>query len=160
MRRDARYRSVMTVTVDVFPGGMPPEEYGGNAAEGDVQSGGQRLSAGFPSPAENFAKMPIDLNRVLVRHPSATFFGRVKGDAMDASGIGDGDLLIIDRSVEPSDGRVAVCHIDGEFSLRRIQVDGRGVHLVSPGGKRVTIGGDTMDDWRLWGVVTHVVKRL
>ncbi len=141
-------------------GGLPQEEYGSNLSGQGGSGAGRRLSAGFPSPAENFANAPIDLNRLLVRHPSATFFGRVKGNAMDAFGISDGDLLIIDRSVEPADGRIAVCHIDGEFSLRQIQVDGSAVHLDAPGGKRLTVRTDAPDSWRLWGVVTHVVKRL
>jgi DNA polymerase V len=74
-----------------------------------IISGG--ISAGFPSPALDFIDLTIDLNKQLIKHPSATFYGRVKGQSMKDEGIGDGDLLIIDKSLNPIDGKIAVCFI-------------------------------------------------
>ena len=81
------------------------------------------ISAGFPSPALDFIDLSIDLNKHLIKHPSATFYGRVKGDSLKNAGIENGDLLIIDRSLEPTNGKIAVCYIDGEFTAKRIQIN-------------------------------------
>ena len=74
------------------------------------------ISAGFPSPADDFLDINIDLNKHLIKNPSTTFYGRVKGDSMIDTGIHDGDLLIIDKSLEPTNNKIAVCFIDGEFT--------------------------------------------
>jgi DNA polymerase V len=79
------------------------------------------ISAGFPSPAMDFMDVSIDLNQLMIKHPSATFFGRVQGSSMLDAGISDGDLLVIDRSLSPSNNKIAVCFIDGEFTIKRIQ---------------------------------------
>ncbi len=81
------------------------------------------ISAGFPSPALDFVNLTIDLNKHLVKHPSSTFYGRVKGMSMKNAGIDDGDLLVIDKSLEPVNGKIAVCYIDGEFTLKRININ-------------------------------------
>jgi len=79
------------------------------------------ISAGFPSPALDFVDLTIDLNKHLIKHPSATFYGRVKGQSLKKAGIDEGDLLVIDRSLEPANGKIAVCYIDGEFTAKRIK---------------------------------------
>lgn len=107
--------------------------------------------------ADNIASASIDLNRELVRHPAATFFARVKGDAMEDMGVEEGDILIIDRALDLSDGCMAVCYIDNEFVLRRVAVgDGR-VWLVAADGSRIKLdpGNDTDT---LWGVVAYCIK--
>ena len=76
------------------------------------------IHAGFPSPAENYMTGGIDLNRELVRHPAATFYARVVGDSMIGAGVSEGDILVIDRSLEAREGDMAVCFIDGEFTLK------------------------------------------
>ena len=85
-----------------------------------IESG---ISAGFPSPANDFLDLSIDLNKVLIKNPSATFYGRVKGNSMINAGINDGDLLVIDKSMEPKNGKIAVCFIDGEFTIKRIKIE-------------------------------------
>jgi len=85
------------------------------------------ISAGFPSPALDFTDISIDLNKQLIKHPSATFYGRVKGESMKDAGINDGDLLVIDKSIEPQTGKIAVCYLDGEFTLKRIKIDKKGL---------------------------------
>lgn len=118
----------------------------------------QGISAGFPSPAMDFIDLSIDLNRHLIKHPSATFYGRVKGESMREAGIGDGDLLIIDKSLNPEHGKIAVCFIDGEFTLKRIHIDNDGLWLMPANEKFKPIFVTTESDLRIWGVVTHVIK--
>lgn len=79
------------------------------------------VHAGFPSPAQDYMSGGIDLNKELVRHPEATFYVRVTGDSMTDAGISDGDVLVVDRSLDPRDGAVAICFLDGEFLVRRLR---------------------------------------
>ena len=78
---------------------------------------GASVAAGFPSPADDYVESRIDLNDVLIRHPSSTFFLRVSGDSMRGAGILDGDLLVVDRAIEPRSGRVVVAVLEGAFTL-------------------------------------------
>lgn len=117
------------------------------------------ISAGFPSPALDFIELSIDLNRHLVKHPSATFFGRVQGDSMRNAGIDDGDLLVIDKSIEPGDGKIAVCYLDGEFTLKRIRKKGPAVWLVSENEKYPPIPIEAHNELQIWGIVTYVIKK-
>lgn len=98
----------------------------------------------FPSPAQDYMSPSIDLNRELVLHPAATFYARVVSDAMSAEGVEKGDVLVIDRAIEPEEGALAVCYVDGEFALRRISED----------------DADSIGDLRVWGVVTYVIKKV
>ena len=92
-----------------------------------VADGGIR--AGFPSPAQDYLESGIDLNRELVKNPSSTFFGRVSGDSMAGAGIEDGDLIVIDKSISASEGDIAVCFVDGEFTLKRIHIELSLIHI-------------------------------
>ena len=79
------------------------------------------ISAGFPSPADDFKETRISLDRELVKNKEATFYARVSGDSMVGAGLEDGDLLVIDRSKNPENGKIAVCLVDGEFTVKRIK---------------------------------------
>ncbi|HNR86498.1 MAG TPA: translesion error-prone DNA polymerase V autoproteolytic subunit [Taishania sp.] len=118
------------------------------------------ISAGFPSPALDFIDLTIDLNKHLIKHPTATFYGRVKGVSLKNAGIGDGDLLIIDRSLEPANGKIAVCYIDGEFTAKRIRLAKNELWLVpeNENYQPIRITEDT--NFLIWGIVTHVIKDL
>lgn len=116
------------------------------------------VSAGFPSPAADFVDNGIDLNLHLIKHPSATFFARVKGLSMKDAGIDDGDLLIIDKSIEPIDGKIAVCFVDGEFTLKRIKIEKDEVWLMPANESFSPIVLTKDNDLRIWGVVTHIIK--
>ncbi len=118
------------------------------------------ISAGFPSPALDFIDLSIDLNKHLIKHPSATFYGRVKGDSLTDAGIHDGDLLIIDRSLEPKDGKIAVCIIDGEFTAKRIKVEKDTLWLVPENKSYKPIQINEHNDFYIWGMVTHVIKNM
>ncbi|MDD6889516.1 MAG: translesion error-prone DNA polymerase V autoproteolytic subunit [Bacteroidales bacterium] len=117
------------------------------------------IQAGFPSPAQDYITETIDLNMEVVRHPAATFYGRVNGDSMVNEGIEDGDLIVIDRSIEPADGDLAVCCVDGDFTLKRIKIEPDRVWLI-PANETfdpIMITGDNR--FEIWGVVTFVIKR-
>ncbi len=119
-------------------------------------SGG--ISAGFPSPATDFIDLTIDLNRHLIKHPAATFFARVSGSSMQDAGIGDGDLLIIDKGLEATNGRVAVCYLDGEFTLKRIQADKTGCWLLPANPDYSPIRVTDENEFLIWGIITYVIK--
>lgn len=118
------------------------------------------ISAGFPSPALDFIDLSIDLNRHLVKHPSSTFYGRVKGDSMKDAGIHDGDLLVIDKSLEPVNDKIAVCYIDGEFTLKRILIEAKCCWLMPANEKYKPIRVSEENDFMIWGIVTHVIKKM
>ena len=120
-----------------------------------VESG---ISAGFPSPALDFVDLTIDLNRHLIKNPSATFYGRVKGDSLKNAGIHNGDLLIIDRSLEPKNGKIAVCYIDGEFTAKRVQISKNEILLVPENESYQPIRVTKENNFLIWGIVTHVIK--
>lgn len=116
------------------------------------------ISAGFPSPALDFVDLTIDLNRHLIKHPSTTFYGLVKGDSMKDAGIFDGDLLVIDKSLEPIDNKIAVCCIDGEFTLKRIKISEGQIWLLPENKKYAPIRITEDNELLVWGVVTYVIK--
>jgi len=121
---------------------------------------GSAVKAGFPSPADDFVEQKIDLNVHLIQHPAATFFARVKGQSMVCAGIDEGDLLVVDRAVEPKSGNIAVCFVDGEFTIKRIKVDNECCYLVAECDGFQPIRVDSSNEFVVWGVVTYVIKKL
>lgn len=117
------------------------------------------IQAGFPSPAEDYLEMCLDLNKKLIAHPSQTFFLRVNGESMNGDGISDGDLLVVDRSLLPSDHSILVCFIDGEFTLKRACYTKNGCFLVSSNPDFKPVKVDPGSDCRIWGVVTYSIKK-
>lgn len=118
------------------------------------------IHAGFPSPASDYMTQAIDLNHELVRHPEATFYGRVVGDSMIDAGVEEGDILVIDKSLDAQDGDMAVCFVDGEFTLKYIRFKEDGLVLVpaNPKYRPIEIGEGV--DFKMWGVVTYVIKKV
>lgn len=116
------------------------------------------ISAGFPSPAQDFLDNSIDLNIEYIKNPATTFFGRVKGFSMIDAGLDNGDLIIIDKSLEPSNGKIAVCHIDGDFNIRRIKIQQNKIWLVAENIDYKDIEITEANDFLIWGVVTTVIK--
>ena len=115
------------------------------------------ISAGFPSPAQDYIDLKIDLNKELIANPSTTFYGRVRGVSMLDAGISNGDILIIDKSIEPKDGDTVVCFIDGEFTLKYIKTDGETVFLVPANEKFKPIQITEDNNFCIWGVVTYSI---
>ncbi len=118
------------------------------------------IKAGFPSPADDFHYMSIDLNKELIKNKEATFFARVKGDSMRDAGLDDGDLLVIDRSLEPQNGKIAVCFVDGEFTVKRIKIDKDAVWLMPENENYAPIKVTGENEFIIWGIVTAVIKKL
>lgn len=116
------------------------------------------IQAGFPSPAQDYIGESIDLNRELIRHPAATFYGRVEGDSMTGEGIESGDIIVIDRSIEPDDGDLAVCCIDGDFTLKRIRLERDRVWLIPSNESFDPILVTPDNRFEVWGVVTYTIK--
>lgn len=120
------------------------------------------VKAGFPSPAEDYLHESLDFNRDLIRHPEATFYGRVAGDSMQDAGICEGDIAVIDRSVEPQNGDVIVAYINGEFTIKFLDVTHRkdGYIELRPANKKYSpIRIDENDKFEVWGVVIWVIKK-
>ncbi len=118
------------------------------------------VEAGFPSPAEDFMDGTLDLNKYLIRNRPATFFAVVHGLSMVGEGIDEGDLLVIDKSIEPYDGCLAVCFLDGEFTLKRFKRTKTGAFLMPANPKFKPIPVTVEDDFLIWGVVTHLIKKV
>ena len=116
------------------------------------------ISAGFPSPADDFIELTIDLNRELIKHKDSTFFAKVKGNSMKNAGIFDGDLLIIDKSLEPQDGKIAICQIDGDFTVKRIKKENDVVWLIAENEDYKPIKVTEENELMIWGIVIHSIK--
>jgi DNA polymerase V len=116
-----------------------------------------RISAGFPSGMEDFIERKIDLNETLVQHESATYFIRVQGDSMTGAGIQDGDILIVDRSLEPENGKIVIAVLNGELTVKRIRRRGGKIflHPENPKYAAYEVTSDTA--FEVWGVVRHVI---
>ncbi len=130
--------------------------------------------AGFPSPAEQYLEPPLDLNALLVKRPAATYFVRVEGDSMIDAGINPGDLLVVDRSLTPVDGDIIIASVDGEFTVKRLRVEGNGElgmgngkkkavkkrYVLEPGNdKYPVIRIDDGHELDYFGMVTAVIHR-
>ncbi len=116
------------------------------------------IAAGFPSPAQDYIDLKIDLNKELISNPSSTFYGRVKGASMQDAGIVDGDILVIDKSIKPQDGDTAVCFIDGEFTLKYIKIEPDAVYLIPANPKFQALKVTEENNFCIWGVVTYSIK--
>ena len=117
------------------------------------------VRAGFPSPAQDYISASIDLNKELIRHPASTFYARVVGDSMAEEGITEGDILIVDKSIEPQHGDLAVCCIDGEFTLKRLRFVGVNRIFLMPSNRRYhPIEVTPENDFMVWGVVVYTIK--
>lgn len=118
------------------------------------------VEAGFPSPAEDYIDLSIDLNKELIKNPSATFLVRVKGLSMVDAAISPEDILIVDRSLEPQNGKIAVCYLNGEFTLKRIFIAiDSSVWLMPENKNYKPIKIEEYDDFTVWGMVSYVIKK-
>lgn len=118
------------------------------------------ISAGFPSPAEDFKEIRISLDKELVNNEDATFYARVRGNSMIDANIEDGDLLVIDRSIETRDGKIAVCMVDGEFTVKRLKVEKDCIFLMPENKNYKPIKVVEGIELIIWGIVTYVIKKM
>jgi DNA polymerase V len=116
--------------------------------------------AGFPSPAQDFTELPLDLNKYLVEHPAATFLVRVSGDSMLEAGIHNGDILIVDRALTVTSGNVVVAVLMGEFTIKYYHQE-KDTIILRPANKNYTDIVVTPEmDFEIWGVVTCVLHKV
>ena len=118
------------------------------------------MKSEFSADLEEEPQDTIDLNREIIKNPSSTFYGRVKGVSMVDAGIFPKDILVIDKSLEPKNEDIVICYIEGEFTLKRIRKDKTGIWLIPESShyKPIQITEDM--EFLIWGVVTHVIKSM
>lgn len=118
------------------------------------------VSAGFPSPAQDYYDGPIDLNQHLIKDPTSTFIVRVAGDSVQNAGISSGDEVIVDRSLTPRDGNVVIAVLDGELTIKRLRLTGTGVILRADNPAYSDIRVEALSDLTIWGVVARSLHRV
>ncbi len=119
---------------------------------------GSRIAAGFPSPADDHQEDSLDLNEYLVKHPAATFFVRVEGDSMTGAGIHHGDLLVVDRAIEPKAGHIVVAVVDGELTVKRLEAREGRLWLMPENPAYPPLEIREGMEFLIWGVVAHAVR--
>ena len=118
------------------------------------------VTAGFPSPADDYVEGKLDLNSYLIQHPAATFFVRADGDSMIDAGIHSGDILVVDRAVQPCNGSVVIAVIEGELTVKRLQKSGGKLLLIPDNGDYGPLRISEDMNCEIWGVVTAVIHEL
>ena len=116
-----------------------------------------KVAAGFPSPADDYVEKTLDLNELLVQKPAATFFARAEGESMLGAGIHPNDILVVDRSIKPVSGKIVICSLNGELTVKRLKSDSGMIVLAAenPDYTDIVINADM--DMVVWGVVTNVI---
>lgn len=120
------------------------------------------IKAGFPSPADDYLRDSLDFNRDLIKNPEATFYGRVSGDSMRDAGINEGDIAVIDRSLQPTDGDVIVAYVNEEFTIKYLDLTHKAegyIELRPANPDYSPIRIDSTDNFRVWGVVIWTIKQ-
>lgn len=117
------------------------------------------IKAGFPSPAEDYIEKKLDINELVVQHPAATFFVKVEGDSMIEAGIFSGDILVVDRSIEAKSGKIVVAIVNGEFTVKRLKIDSKGVYLLPENPKYPPIHVGEGTECSIWGVVSYIIHK-
>jgi DNA polymerase V len=120
----------------------------------------QGINAGFPSPAADFEEEKISLDAFLIKNKEATFYAKASGNSMINAGINDGDILVIDRSLPVTNNKIAICFVDGEFTVKRIAIQEDKILLLpeNPNYKPIEVSKE--NEFVVWGIVTYVIKKL
>lgn len=119
----------------------------------------EELKPAFQVRPQDYISQAIDLNKELIHHPACTFYGRVSGDSMKDAGLDDGDILVIDKSLEPRTGDMAVCYIDGEFTIKYIRIESNVIWLIPANEAYQPIKVTPENDFMVWGIVTYSIKK-
>ncbi|WP_430409478.1 LexA family protein [Kordia sp.] len=118
------------------------------------------ISAGFPSPADDFQNKRISLDEQLVNDESSTYYARVSGESMINAGLDNDDLLVIDKNIMPKDGKIAVCYVDGEFTVKRLKITKECIYLIPENDNYKPIKVTEDKQLLIWGIVTYVIKKV
>lgn len=116
-----------------------------------------RIKAGFPSPADDYIEKNLDLNEYLIKHPASTFFLKVEGESMIEAGIHSGDILIVDRAIEPKNNKIIIASLNGELTVKRIKKEKNKLYLIPENNKYDPIEITEEMDFSIWGIVTYVI---
>lgn len=136
------------------------DKTGATNSSGGIPLFSTQAAVGFPSPADDYIEHHLDLNVFLVHHPAATFFVRVKGDSMIGAGIHSGDILVVDRSLEPMDRKVVIAVVEGELTVKRLRkIDGQYM-LVPENEAFESIVVEDESELEIWGVVTTIIHQV
>ncbi|OLN31334.1 Error-prone repair protein UmuD [Desulfovibrio sp. DV] len=117
------------------------------------------VSAGFPSPAEDYLDQALDLNELCIAHPAATFYVRASGDSMRDAGIHSGDVLVVDRAMEPLPGRIVIAAVNGELTVKRLRLQDGRLFLMPENPAYTPLEVHPESSFEIWGVVTFVIHR-
>lgn len=118
------------------------------------------ISAGFPSPADDFKNKRISLDEELINDVNTTYYARVSGESMIDAGLDNNDLLVIDKSIPAKDGKIAVCYVDGEFTVKRLKITKECIYLMPANEKYKPIKVTKDKQLLIWGIVTYVIKKV
>jgi len=118
------------------------------------------ISAGFPSPASDFEESRISIEKVVIKNKESTFYAKVSGDSMKDAGLNDGDILVIDRSEELKNNKIAVCYLNGDFTVKRVKIEKKAVYLIPENKKYKPIKVTEENELIVWGIVTYVIKKV
>jgi DNA polymerase V len=119
-----------------------------------------KVAAGFPSPADDYVEKTLDLNELLVQNPAATFFVRAQGESMLGAGIHPNDILVVDRSIEPVPGKIVICALNGELTVKRLERDNEQWQLKAENPAYADVAIHEELEMVIWGVVTNVIHPL
>ncbi len=143
---------------------MEVEKYFGSNYSGSKDFTQHRVktanATGFGAAADDYMERGIDLNEQLIRNKPATFFMRVSGSSMVNAGIFDGDIVIVDRSLKPQNGKIVIAVIDGEMLIRRYEKTINSLRLVPETSKLSPIDVSEFMDFNIWGVVSYVIRNV
>lgn len=117
------------------------------------------INAGFPSPADDFVDLKIDLNEYMVRNPASTFYGRINGDSMRDLGICAGDIAVIDRSLDLVNNKIALCYVDGGFTIKTVRMQNKECWLIPANANFKPIQITEENQFIVWGIVTFIIKK-
>lgn len=135
------------------------KEFVGNGSLFKLPLYGCTVKAGFPSPADDYIETYLDLNSHIIKHPAATFFLTASGDSMINAGITSGDMLVVDRSIEPTHDKIVIAAINGELTVKRLSRTQGRIQLLSENKKYKPIDITDEQDLVIWGVVTYVIHK-
>lgn len=154
----------MSVGIVIFASMKEIEIYSGDfSGELKLQYADAGIFCGFPSPAQDYMDRTLNFNEDIIKHPSATFYAKAMGDSMVEAGIEEGDILVIDRALEPRDGDIVIAHVNGEFTVKYLDISKKykGVVRLIPGNPNYKpIIMHEGDELIIWGVVSNIIKRL
>lgn len=155
-----RPKSEPTKTIRVPISQIPYYQQLKNQASFQIPVFSSKVQAGFPSPADDYIEGYLDLNSRFIKHPSSTFILQVIGDSMIDAGIFPGDWLLVDKSIEPTDGRIVIAAVSGELTVKRLFKKGEKIQLLPANPKFFPIDITEESELLIWGVVTSVLREL